>query len=277
MKEKAMTRRIRFAAILATLMLGLLAAVPAAGANADAMIRVVHASPDAPAVDVFLNGQRAISNLKFTEGTTYAAVPAGSYRVQVFPTGTGPSGTAVIDANLPLAGGTAYTVAAVNVVAKIEALVLTDNLAAPAAGKAHIRVVHASPDAPAVDVAVKGGPVAFRNAAFKAATAYAPLDAGTYQFEIRPAGTTQAVLTTDPTTLAAGRIYTVFAMGLVGNNTLKAVAFVDNTPGMPSTGGGAMADAGRSTFDLALIGLLAVLVPVAAALILRPRFATRRH
>jgi hypothetical protein len=196
--------------------------------------------------------------------------------VQVFPAGTGPSGTAVIDATLPLAGGTAYTVAAVNVVAKIEALVLTDDLTAPASGKAHIRVIHASPDAPAVDVAVKGGPVAFRNAAFKAATAYAPLDAGTYQFEVRPAGTTQAVLTTDPTNLVAGRIYSVFAMGQVSDNTLQAVAFVDNSvPGMPSTGGGAMAKIGSTTFDLVLVGLLAALVPVAAALILRPHFATR--
>jgi hypothetical protein len=274
-----MFRRLRYMAILGTLLLGLLAATPLSGAAAaDAMIRVVHASPDAPAVDVYLNGQRAIANLEFTEGTTYAAVPAGAYRVQVFPAGTGPSGTAVIDANLNLAGGTAYTVAAVNVVAKIEALVLTDDLTAPAAGKAHIRVVHASPDAPAVDVAVKGGPVAFRNAAFKAATPYAPLDAGTYQFEVRPAGTTQAVLTTDPTPLAAGRIYTVFAMGLVGNSSLQAVAFVDNSaPGMPSTGGGAMAETGRTAFDLALIGLLVVRVPLAGLLALRPRFAASRH
>jgi hypothetical protein len=271
-----MFRRIGSVAILAALMLGLFAAFPASGSAADAMIRVVHASPDAPAVDVYLNGQRAIANLKFTEGTTYAAVPEGSYRVQVFPAGTGPSGTAVINATLDLKGSTAYTVVAANVVSKIEPIVLTDNLAAPAAGKAHIRVVHASPDAPAVDVAIKGGPVAFSNASFKAATAYAPVDAATYQFEIRPTGTTTAVLTTDPTMLAAGRIYTVFAMGQVGNNTLQAVAFVDNSaPGMPSTGGGAMADAGNNATNLALIGLLAVLVPALGYLTLRPHFATR--
>jgi Domain of unknown function (DUF4397) len=265
-KEEAMLRRIRSVAILATLLLGLLAATPRPGAAADAMIRVVHASPDAPAVDVYLNGQRAVANLRFTEGTAYAAVPAGSYRVQVFPAGTGPGGTAVIDATLDLQGGTASTVAAVNVVARIEPLVLTDDLTAPAAGKAHIRVVHAAPDAPAVDVAVKGGPVAFRSVAFKSATPYAPLDAGTYQLEVRPAGTTQAVLTTDPVTLAAGRIYTVFAMGQVAGNSLQAVAFADNsTPGMPSTGGGALADAGPHGADLLLLGLLA----------LRPRFAPR--
>src|SRR6478672_5717918 len=110
-----MSRCLRYVAILATLILGLMALTPLSGSAADAMIRVVHASPDAPAVDVYLNGQRAIADLKFTEGTTYAAVPAGSYKVQVFPAGTGPTGKAVIDATLDLKGGTAYTVAAVNV------------------------------------------------------------------------------------------------------------------------------------------------------------------
>lgn len=273
-----MFRRFRSVALLAALALGLVALAPSSGAAADAMIRVVHASPDAPAVDVYLNGQRAISNLKFTEGTTYAAVPAGSYKVQVFAAGTGPSGKAVIDATVDLKGGTAYTVAAVNVVAKIEPLVITDDLTAPAAGKAHIRIIHASPDAPAVDVAVKGGPVPFKNAAFKAATPYTPVDAGSYQFEVRPAGTTQAVITTSPTTLVAGRIYSVFAMGLVGNNTLQAIAFVDNNaPGMPATGGGALAGAsgGNNALDLAAIGLLAALIPALGFLVLRPRLALR--
>ena len=273
-----MLRRFRFTAFLAFLALGIMAVLPLAGsaASADAMIRVVHASPDAPAVDVYLNGQRAISNLKFTEGTTYASVPAASYKVQVFPAGAAPTGKAVIEATLDLKGGTAYTVAAVNVLAKIEPIVLTDDLTAPAAGKAHIRVIHASPDAPAVDVAVKGGPVPFKNAAFKAATPYAPVDAGTYTFEIRPTGTTTAVLTTDPTALAAGKIYSVFAMGQVANNTLKVVAFVDNSaPGMPSTGGGAMAGNQNSGLQLALVGGLVLLVTAVGLRVARPLLATR--
>ena len=273
-----MLRHFRFTAFLAFLALGIMAVLPLAGsaASADAMIRVVHASPDAPAVDVYLNGQRAISNLKFTEGTTYASVPAASYKVQVFPAGAAPTGKAVIEATLDLKGGTAYTVAAVNVLAKIEPIVLTDDLTAPAAGKAHIRVIHASPDAPAVDVAVKGGPVPFKNAAFKAATPYAPVDAGTYTFEIRPTGTTTAVLTTDPTTLAAGKIYSVFAMGQVANNTLKVVAFVDNSaPGMPSTGGGAMAGNQNSGLQLALVGGLVLLVTAVGLRVARPLLATR--
>lgn len=233
-------RRVLVLALAALTVMAALPSLTVAEAQS-AMLRVVHASPDAPAVDVYLNDQRAIQNLRFSEATDYAMVPGGSYRVRVFPAGTGPGGTAVIDANVNLQGGGAYTVVAANTVARIEPLVIADNLARPAAGKAHIRVIHASPDAPNVDVAIAGGPVAFRNAPFKAATDYTPVDAGSYRFEVRPAGTTQAVLTTPALDLMPGGIYTAIALGQVGNNTLQVKALADLTPsGMPAAGGGGM-------------------------------------
>lgn len=261
--------------ILGLMAIGLLVAMPASdAAAAGAMIRVVHASPDAPAVDVYLNGQQAITNLKFGETTQYAMVPAASYRVQVFATGTGPSGRAVIDAqNVALADDKVYTVVAANRLANIEPLVLTDDLTAPAAGKAHVRVVHASTDAPAVDVAVAGGPVVFRNAAFKQATPYTPVDAGSYRFEVRPTGTTTAVITTDSTPLTAGRIYTFYAIGLVGNQTLQVAASVDNAQsggvgGTPATGGG-----GMSASQTGGIGSLALAGSLLGLLVVGRRFA----
>ncbi len=275
-----MSRLIRSLIPLFSLVLAMVAFLPLASpvGAADAMVRVVHASPDAPAVDVYVDGQRAISNLRYTEGTGYTMLPEGQHQVQVFAAGTGPGGTAVIAAQVTLQGGRAYTIVAANVLAKIEPLVIPDDLTPPAAGKAHIRVIHAAPDAPAVDVAVQGGPVPFRNAAFKAATPYTPVDAGTYAFEVRPTGTTTAVLTTNPTPLAAGRLYTVFAMGQVGNNTLRAIAFTDNAPvsGMPSTGGGAMAANGTGQLPLVGLGLLALGVVVAGRLTLRFRSARVR-
>ena len=47
--------------------------------------------------------------------------------------------------------------------------------------------------------------------------AFAPVDAGTYKFDVRVAGTSTSVLTTlNNITLQAGKIYTVFANGIVG-------------------------------------------------------------
>ena len=105
-------------------------------------------------------------------------------------------------------------------VASIEPLVLADDLSSPAAGKAHVRFVHLSPDAPAVDIGLAGGgAVVFGNVSFKGFEGFTPLDAGTYDLEVRLAGTNTVVLPLSGITLDDGKIYTVFAKGfLAGSN-----------------------------------------------------------
>src|SRR5918994_2946044 len=61
--------------------------VPAAAAD-DAMVRVLHGSPDAPSVDVFVDDGKvdALSGVEFGDLTRYVAVPAGTYAVKVCAT-----------------------------------------------------------------------------------------------------------------------------------------------------------------------------------------------
>jgi hypothetical protein len=202
-----------------------------------ARVRVVHASPDAPAVDVLVNDGAAFTNAPFKGITDYASLDTGTYNVKVVPTGA--TEPVVIEADLAL-DAKDYTVVAVGQLANIEPLVLVDNNSAPAAGKAHVRFVHASPDAPAVDIAVKGGPTLFSNVAFKEVGDYLPVDAGTYDLEVRLAGTDTVALDVPGLGLEAGTVYTVFAMGLAGGEpTLMAVPSADAVHGgmLPKTGG----------------------------------------
>ena len=67
-----------------------------------ARVRVVHASPDAPAVDVWVNGSVAFSNAPFEGITDYVELAPASYQVQVSPTGA--TEPIVIDANLDRSG-----------------------------------------------------------------------------------------------------------------------------------------------------------------------------
>ena len=57
-----------------------------AHAEANAYVRVLHASPDAPAVEVFVDGAEAVRPV-FPKVTPFLAVPAGSHHLQVFPAG----------------------------------------------------------------------------------------------------------------------------------------------------------------------------------------------
>lgn len=191
-----------------------------------ARVMVIHASPNAPAVDVRVNGAVALTNVSFPSNSSYTSVDAGSTNVKVSPAGTT---TYVIDANVDLQANMSYSVFAVDSVSKVKAAVVMDNLTAPAAGKSHVRFFHFSPNAPAVDIAVTGGPVLFSNRAFNdqtttaAAANFTPLDAGTYNLEVRLAGTNTVVLPLPNITLTQGKIYTVFAKGFVGGTGAQAL------------------------------------------------------
>lgn len=216
----------RFFILSLSIVLVLALAGTALAADGKARVRVVHASPDAPAVDVWVDDNVAFSNAPFKGITAYASLDPETYAVKVVPAGE--TEPAVISADLALAADTDYTVVALGTLADIEPLVLVDNNSMPAAGKAHVRFVHASPDAPAVDVAVTGGPVLFANVAFKGVGDYLPVDAGTYDLEVRLAGTETVALSVPGVKLDEGTVYTIFAMGLAaGEPALMAVPSVD--------------------------------------------------
>ncbi len=110
----------------------------------------------------------------------------------------------------------------------MSALPLQDDNAAPSEGKAKVRFVHTSPDAPPVDIAVRDGPTIFPNVAFKSVAGYVTVDAGTYALDVRPAGATSVALSVPGVVLRPGQIVTFFGAGLLSANTLSAVA-VDYT------------------------------------------------
>lgn len=195
---------------------------------ADPNVRVIHASPDAPAVDIRLNGAVAIPNLAFNEFAGYVALPAGSYDVEVVPAGL--SKPVVIDATLDLAADTSYSIFAVNTLSAIEPLVVVDDRS-PVPSGSRIRFVHASPDAPAVDIAVAGGPVLFGNVSFKDVEAGITVPAGTYDLEVRLAGTSTVVLPLNDIALKEGFAYTAVATGLAGGTpALGALLLTDVVP-----------------------------------------------
>lgn len=230
-----------FLGLLALAALALTAA-PAFAADM-AKVRVMHASPNAPAVDVCVNGQVAFANLAFPAATQYAELAAGSYDVAVYAAGSNCAGTAVIDAKGLALDAQPYTVLAIGNLAEIKPLVLVDNLAKPAAGQAHVRFVHASPDTPAVDITTKDGTKIFPNIAFGAATEFTPVPAGAYDLQARVAGTETVGLDVPGVNLADGGIYTIVATGLLNGEPKLAATVVTYEPVqaasavVPTTGG----------------------------------------
>ena len=114
-----------------------------------AMVRVLHASPDAPDVDIYLDGAAVgdpLAGLAFGEISSYVPVPAGPHAIKVCATAD--ATVCPIDVpELTVEDGMSYTIAATNVLASIEPQVLVDSTTADPAN-ALVRVVHFSADAP---------------------------------------------------------------------------------------------------------------------------------
>ena len=102
-----------------------------------------------------------------------------------------------------------------------------------AEGDSCINVVHASPDAPAVDIAVTGGDVLIPNLAFPDGSDALVVPAGAYDLEVRAAGTTDVALPLPGVVFEPGMVYDIFAIGLVSDDSLT-VLVVPSTTSSPA-------------------------------------------
>ncbi len=137
--------------------------------DGSAFVRVVHASPDAPAVDIYANGGSTplITDLEYGESSPYLEVVEGSYDFQIRAAGSSSMSAPAFETGpLALSDGSRVTAVAAGLLGSsnqtdaFRVLPLVEDFEMPAAGNAIVRIVHASADAPtvAIDVGNDGTP-----------------------------------------------------------------------------------------------------------------------
>ncbi|PFG73782.1 DUF4397 domain-containing protein [Tepidiforma thermophila] len=240
------------AALVAALAAGVVMAPQGADAQqATGRVRIMHASPDTPPVDIFVDGQKAVTALAFPNTTGYVALPAGGHDVKVFVSPSDGTGTPALQATLEVVAGKDVTVLATGRVGdgSLALTIFEDDNGTPSGNNAHIRLIHASPDAPPVNVAVAGTDTnVFTGVAFRNVSPYVPVPAGTYSLDVKVNATGETVLTIPNLKLDARTVYTAVAVGLAGNGTLRVVPLVDApapaAPAPPRTGDSMTAGSG---------------------------------
>lgn len=200
-----------------------------------AQLRVIHASPDAPAVDVIVNNncaQPLLSGVPFPVFSNYLSVPPATYNVKV--TAAGNCGAIVIDANLAVAAGKQYSVYATGLLAAITPYVLTDDNR-PLATAAKVRIVHAAPSAGRVDIyvtapgaSIASATPAFANVPLRAETGYVNLAGGSYAVTVTPTGTKTAAIGPATITVADGGVYTAAARDATGGGAPFGLILLDD-------------------------------------------------
>lgn len=190
-------------------------------------VRVVHASPDAPAVDVLVDGVRVLENLPFREYSEYLPLPAGSHEIRVNVTGTS---TTVLQAAPSVEAGKDYTAIALGFAGgrspALDLLLLADDNTMPESGRIKLRVVHGAPSAPAVDVYVTTPfeslaaktPV-LANVPFKAASGYLTVPISLYQARVAVAGTKNIAIDSHRLVTWNGMVRTIIAVDARGGGS----------------------------------------------------------
>lgn len=197
-------------------------AMPAMG-----YLRVLHAVPDAPNVDVYANDKLIAQNLSYSQYTKYLPIPEGTYTISLYVTGTKDS--PVLSNMLSVNKTDMLTVAAIGMLSNISLLAISDANMPADPTKAKVRFAHLSPNAPAVDITLPDGTILFSNVSFKQVAQYISVPPSTYTLQVRLAGTDTVVLTVPNINLQANKFYTVYAIGLAGETPeLQALLVLDS-------------------------------------------------
>lgn len=194
-------------------------------------VRVFHASPDAPNVDVLINGGRVLENVPYTAASDFLPIDSGDAQVLVNVAGTD---TSAINAHVNFQEGTDYMIVASGKVAQIAPLVFTADRTLPTPGSAKIRVLHSAASAPAVDVYVtapnaglSGVAPVLSDVPFKALSDYLTVPAGTYDVLVTVAGTKQVAIQAKGLAVSDQLVATVAALDAVGGGAPFSLQVLD--------------------------------------------------
>jgi len=188
-------------------------------------IRVAHFSPDTPAVDVFLNGDRTIG-LTFRTITGWVELPVGTYEIVVVPEGAPIEEAAIGPVELTFAENSWTTIAAIGSLqtGTLQAQVIEEDFASELeAGSARLTVFHAIELAGPVDVFANGAELidflAYPGAAGENdGVVITDVPAGSYDLSVTVFNTPDAeLIAANDVAIEAGNFYFIAAVGTPGD------------------------------------------------------------
>ena len=186
-----------------------------------AYIRAANSAQASPPQDFYVDDSKVnTSTIAYMQFTPYANAYSGPH-VGVFKTSS--TGTVTLSGTLYLSPGTYNTIYYTD---DNTGVALQDDRTAPQSGKARVRFMNLSTALNnSVDFGVSTGNIIVSNLAYKIASSYNEVDAAS-SFSLYVAGSSSASLTI-PTTIEAGKIYTVVISGTT-LATLDYTLYVEN-------------------------------------------------
>ena len=173
-------------------------------------MRAVHASPDAPAIDVLVDDQPIAEGAEFPAVGGYFEGQGETFDIQVVPAG---GGEPIIRAKRQFDPGTSHTLAVIGSGDEVRLDPFVDRIERPPDGEANWRFLNLVVGAPGFDVVVPNRQEFFRGTEFGEQSRYRAIRPGTFEVILQRGGTNQRVLSFQDVPLEAGTVYSALAVG----------------------------------------------------------------
>jgi hypothetical protein len=183
-----------------------------------ASVRFIHSSPSSGLIDFAYLGQ----DVNYYYSIVTEAAYGGQYGYfslatdsRSFRAYTSETSLSIASITFSLEENRKYSIIADDLEAAINPTLLgiEDTTAIPDSGKAFLRFIHISADAPDLDIVKADSSLLITDLKRYNASAYVEMDAGTYDFSAVTSGSENTVLTLPPLTLTSGINYSVIFSG----------------------------------------------------------------
>ncbi|WP_024831961.1 DUF4397 domain-containing protein [Ruminiclostridium josui] len=173
-------------------------------------IRLFHASPRTPAVDVYANDRLIARGLSYGQFTEYMPLATGTYNIEVYPAGQ--KNALILRINFPVSEKQVFTLAVIGILPRIGILPVEDEYETLAPGRVNIRFANLSPNSGNLDLVLRGGPEVFTDIGYTEVSDYRSFPLGRYNFFVRPSNSSTNLLLV-PVNLLPRRNLTFYVVG----------------------------------------------------------------
>ncbi len=173
-------------------------------------LRFFHANPSVGAVDIYINGIKAVSGITYRKFTEYKKARQGYYRISVYAAGD--IRKPIFTARLNLIGGRIYTAALIGTATSPGLELITDNQRVLGSNFAFVRFIQLSQNAPLLDVYIDQR-LRIEDLAYQEISRYLSLLPGSHQLKFLNSETQANILEDPDMTLRRARAYSVYIIG----------------------------------------------------------------
>ncbi len=187
-------------------------------------IRVFHAAPGAPEVDIYANGRIIARRIAFGQFSDYIAVDSGTYIIEGFPVGLHDS--PVLRVNVPIAERKVYTLAIIGILPNIGILPVDDVYQPISSDRTNIRFINLSPNAPGLSLGIRGGMELFSDISYTEVSDYRAMPPGRHNLVVTPTGTPTVVANLPNVRLLPRRNLSFYVVGMFGQQPSSLEVYI---------------------------------------------------